>query len=565
MAGLLTPTAIWKNFSLDKNVSALVLKEETLNEYTLSHLKIAGREIYGERVDIYAKLVRLTRTKHAPVIIIATDAYNFENDALTFKLAKKGFICLTVDYAGEACGKEYFTRYPEKISYANVNNVDLNTFEIKEDYINSNWFEWDCVIKSVFYYALKQNYTNGVGFLGVNDGATVIMHVIATEEENVGCAALVGGSGWQAYKGIDKYGDTPEPHFNDDTLKYIASVESESYSKWVKCPLLMLVPTNSNKYDSDRAYDTVSRIDESVYTAFNLSPLRRDNVDYQSYYNAETFLSKFLLPKNSKTVLPGKIQVKAELQGKEIVISVMPDTQNLKDVELYVSEEVCPSSDRSFKKRSTLIKKGGGAYYFSYRPYGKSKRVFFFAKAIYKNKFSVCSPISVIKFEESDVVFKNKSVILYSSRIEDSETAFAPLIENVSGAYGFSLDEEDLVEVLECKNETVGISCKNGLITFRVSASKYKPKEDAILMFDVYVKEAATLRVSLTSKTPNGNITYSASVKVIGEVWQNVKLYKNSFKTKEGVPIKEFSSLVWISFDTEDGKNEFLINNALWV
>lgn len=564
MAGLLTATAIWKNFILDKNVNGTILKTEVVGEYEISEINVDGREIDGEHVKIFCKLIKLQRTKHAPVIIICEDAFRNDGESLAKFLAKKGFICFICDYSGEMDGKEKFTSYPEKVSYANVKNSDLDLFEIKEDYITSNWFEWDCAVKCALYYVQSQPYTNGVGFLGVNDGATVAMHVASTEE-NVGACVIVGGIGWQAYRDIDKYGDTPEPHFTDETLRYVASVESESYSKWIKCPLLSLMPTNSEKYDSDRAYDTVSRIDESVYTAFNLSPLRREVVDYQSYIDAELFLSKFLLSKNKSTVLPNEVIVKAEIVDKKIYISVTPDLNNLKDVELYVSEEVLDSSARSWKKRSDLVSNKDGNFVFSYKPYGKSKRVFCFARATYKNKFTISSPISVIKFDEKDVIFKNKSVILYSSRTKDAETSFAPYNEINGSSLGFSLSEEDVVTVKESVCDTVGLYSKNGLISFRLSATKYAPKDDAILMFDAISEDTINLKIALHVKNGKGKQIYFANVKVISGVWQNVKLFKNNFKTLEGAPIREFSNVYAISFESENQENGFLINNALWV
>lgn len=564
MAGLLTATSIWKNFILDKNVEGEVIAERVDGDFSVCELNVLGRNVSGERVIIFAELVRLTRTKHAPVVIIAKDAFDTNNNVLAYNLAKKGFIAITVDYAGEYDGKEKFTRYPEKVAYANLKNVDLNTFVIKEDYTTSNWFEWDCVLKCVFYYAQNQEYANGVGFLGINDGATVVMHVLATEE-NVKAGVIVGGTGWQAYREIDKYGETPEPHFDDETLRYVASVESETYSQWIKCPLLALIPSNSKKYDCDRAYDTISRIDENVYTAFNIAPLRRDSVDYQSYFNAETFLSKFLLAKNSKTVLPGEVSIKAEVENAQITISVSPDMANLKEVELFVSEEVCASHQRSWKKRSKLIRTTGDTYEFSYSPYGKSKRVFFFARATYKNKFSVCSPITSIKFEETDVAFKNKSVILYSTRVQDGETAFCTFRENVSGVIGVSLIETEEVSVSPAIDETEGLTSKNGLITYRLKAQKYRPKEDALLMFDVFSKTSGVIKVSLHAEISKTEVLYTANVKVLENVWQNVKLYKNSFKTKDGAPIKDFSNVFALSMCSENDETEFLINNALWV
>ena len=48
-----------------------------------------------------------------------------------------------------------------------------------------------------------------------------------------------------------------------------------------------------------------------------------------------------------------------------------------------------------------------------------------------------------------------------------------------------------------------------------------------------------------------------------GDVWHNVKITRNKFKTAEGMPLKNYDKINAIAFVGEDC--EFLINNALWV
>ena len=82
---------------------------------------------------------------------------------------------------------------------------------------------------------------------------------------------------------------------------------------------------------------------------------------------------------------------------------------------------------------------------------------------------------------------------------------------------------------------------------------------------DIFSKNDGFVKVSLHAKSGKTDVCYSVNVKVISDVWQNVKLYKNSFKTKDGVHIKDFSKVYALSMVSEDQEVEFLINNALWV
>jgi hypothetical protein len=48
-----------------------------------------------------------------------------------------------------------------------------------------------------------------------------------------------------------------------------------------------------------------------------------------------------------------------------------------------------------------------------------------------------------------------------------------------------------------------------------------------------------------------------------GDVWHNVKLTINRFKTAEGMALKSYENIDAIEFNVQGVK--YLINNALWV
>ena len=194
-----------------------------------------------------------------------------------------------------------------------------------------------------------------------------------------------------------------------------------------------------------------------------------------------------------------------------------------------------------------------------------------FAKAYYKNRFTLSSGIVSKSFSPQDVESKSKGVITYSSRVAGGSTAFAPLRENLTKPYGIKTEEGACVEEKIAYNDILGVTCKDGLITYRIGADKYQPTEDSIFMFDVSANKECKLKVGLLSFSAGKVTEYFSLVKVVGGTWQNVKLSVKSFKTKEGVPIRDFGVIDALSFETEnyDAENEnraeFYINNALWV
>ena len=85
-----------------------------------------------------------------------------------------------------------------------------------------------------------------------------------------------------------------------------------------------------------------------------------------------------------------------------------------------------------------------------------------------------------------------------------------------------------------------------------------------MLMMDVYAKEKSVLSVKLISDYAGNKIEYIARANVLGgDVWHNVQLDMNKFKTEEGMSLKSYEKINAVEFNVEG--TEYLINNVLWV
>ena len=100
-------------------------------------------------------------------------------------------------------------------------------------------------------------------------------------------------------------------------------------------------------------------------------------------------------------------------------------------------------------------------------------------------------------------------------------------------------------------------------MTFKINAEKYKPKDDAMFMMDIYVKTSCIATVKLVANYFGDKIEYVSNVKLVGgEIWHNVKLNLNQFKTAEGMGLRDYSKIQAIEIDAQ---GEYLVNNVLWV
>ncbi len=560
MAGnILTPTTIWKNFSISSSPISQFIETQTEGDIVLTKMYIDGQVKGEERVKIYGVLVKKQGVEKSPAILLCQDfEVGFDKD-LVFELVNKGYTVLSVDLAGKREDSELFTIYPQSISYANYLEVKDNLFYVPVDAINTCWYEWACALRYALKFLKKQPSVSSVGGFGIGKSATALWQVAGTDN-GLKCAVFSLNAGWHGYQGIYKFAGQSEPQFSDNMYKFIAGVEPQAYAMHVKCQVLVLSPTNSNEYDLDRSADTVSRISEEVFSAVHYSIGYIDRVNGEAFGVANVFFDKFLSSRSCKfsadsdiscEVQDGKLEIKVSAKGK------------IKKVELYASEEIFVPCERSWQ----LVCGGSkvdGDYYFNYLPYQQSGQVTFFAQIYYDNGFILSTRVINKKFKPEEVSFSHKSKILYSSRQCGSESIFSPAHQELLSNAKINISSTPLVEVKAGPMSIEGIYSKYGLITFKFQAQKDKPVEGSILMLDVYAKESGIITIKLISDFFGQKTEYVYQNKIIGgEVWQNIKVEMNKFKTKESMGLKSFDNINAVEFDIQDG--EYLLNNILWI
>ena len=556
MAIIYTPTTIWKNFSTAEEPTFISAGKSEDNGFITENGYVLGRNAGGERIKIFVRTVKKDTDK-CPAILLFNDFGVYNDDALLFSLAESGFFAVMVDVVGKTDKTEYFTVYPEKISYANLSSSVYGEKEINGDVTKTCWYEWCGVAKYVLAYLNSLPTVTTIGGLGINDGATILWHLLATEE--LSCSVFVNNTGWSVYQGKSKFMPLAENGYSDGKVAFVAGIEPQSYATHVKCPTLILSCTNSHRYDVDRAHDTLTRINENVYTAINYSINRKTLLDKKSFDNALFFFDKFL--NNKRTELPSVIDLETEEKEDEIKVEVTLNDKNLKELSLYLSEGVIETEKRCWQKYSSCdLKKKD--YSFTFKPNANYGFTTWFVKAVYKNGYEICSRVCGKFFDTSRLKAPRTANLIYSSRLANFETRFAPADEDKILS---AIDAEGVLEVktLAGPLKMQGITCKSGVNTFSIFAEKTKPDSNALIMFDAYIKEGGMITVRLITDYFGNKTIYSASAKVVGEeIWQNVKFSITAFKTAEGRPLKSYDNVDAIEFYSD---KEYLINNALWV
>ncbi|MBE5737226.1 MAG: hypothetical protein E7348_02375 [Clostridiales bacterium] len=554
---ILTPTAIWKNFIIEQKVKTKIVDKYKIGSIIKFALEIEGREVNDGKVNIYAEFYQKEEAKKSPVIILMQDFSIGENISLVKNLVKQGYGVMLVDLAGKMENKTNYTRYPISLDYVNYEIAKDNLFTVSFDAVKTCWYEWSAVIRYVVSYLNNLPNVTKIGCVAFGDVATVLWQVAGTDE-NLDCAVFGLNSGWLGYRGVQKFGGMVEPQFDDQMYKFIAGIDPQSYAMHVNCPVLMLSATNNVQYDIDRAFDTLSKIKQETYSAIHYSINQVNKINQDGYFDMLLFLSKYLQD-DTKLNLPCDCDLKCEIENGQLIIEANGSLEGLKSVNVCIAEELADPTVRSWQIIKT--KKVGESYVAKYTPFNKSELAIMYAVFKYANGFTICSKIIAKKFNQDEIAKTYKNNIVYSSRIDNASTLF---VNNDT----LQKDGDPFVNnaVLKKKGPMgiEGITSDSGVLTFMPSGKKCAPNSDSIFMLDVYSEKDGELVVCLIADYPSVKTEYFARVSIKGEdIWHNVQLPMNKFKTAEGMPLKDYSKIQAMSINVNG--SEYLVNNALWI
>ena len=217
---ILTPVAIWRDFKVTTTPQVKALDKKKNGSVSYTTIEIEGRKIKDQTVKIRGVIAKGKCSTPAPAILLLRDFESGVDQVIIEDLAKKGYIVLDVDIAGKEEGKEIYTEYPEKIEYANYQNVKDSLYNVEGDVKDTCWYEWTAVLKYALAFLKSREEITCVGGLGIGESATVMWQLAGVD--SLDCACFVLNAGWRGYKGIYKYSGEVEPQFTDDMYKFIA-------------------------------------------------------------------------------------------------------------------------------------------------------------------------------------------------------------------------------------------------------------------------------------------------------------------------------------------------------
>lgn len=565
---ILSAISLWKKFNLTTPLGASEWGIESKNGVRFSHVSYSGHEVEDGKVRIYARFGRPAGDGEKPTILLLPDAGKTADEALMRYFIEKGYAVLMPDYSGKMSddGEGIMrTVYPPSLDYGNFEHArglyDMQDLSADE----ATWFEWAYVALFSVEYLRTRPDVGEIGVVGIRKGGEVAWQTMLSPY--VKCGVPVNAAGWRSFLNVAKFGDNVAHNLSDDTHRYIAAVEAQSYAPYVKCPVLMLCALRDGEFDCDRAYDTYSRIGNADENALVYSPNSGACIGPNGLVDMDLFLEKNL--KGREIYIPATLNVNLKESDGDVVVEVESDEEGiLEEVGVYYAEADVKTKSTNRDWRCVFKTDGrstkNGRVSCSIKPYKGASAVFVYAYAKYINGFRVMSKIVSKRLNNPD---ENavKSRMLFSGK--EMDCFIVANHEDYSIGEIF-LEREAVPKITTGYGGIRGAYSVGGIKTYKISSPMYVPAENALLEFDAYFPQTETLRVSIdVADVEKDAERFSCDVVVKGGgKWKRIILKAADFKGETGnMPLENFRDGRALLFSCDNEDTEFSVTNILWL
>ena len=565
---IVSAISLWKKFNLKNPLGASEWGIEERENGRHSHVSYFGHKAEEGSVRIYARYATPKGEGKKPAVLLLPDAGESPDPELIDYFVDKGYAVLMPDYSGRKAVEkegEMCTIYPPSLEYGNLEKAcglyDMKGLEADK----TTWFEWTYVALYSVQYLKSRPEIGKIGVVGIRTGGELAWQVMLSPD--IKCGVPVNAVGWHAFRHIAKFGDNVAHNLSDDTHRYIAAVEAQSYAPYVHCPVLMLCAMRDLSFDCDRAYDTYSRIGCKDGNALAYSPESGACIGPYGLLDMELFLEKNL--KGREIYIPETLNVSITEGEEGLNIQVCCDQEGiLKETGIYYAEADYRTK-AAFREWRLVYQADGRSVKnskveYTVKPFEGAKAVFVYAYAQYINGFRVMSKILSKRLSKPDPTAV-KSRLLFTGK--EMDCFGVAQYERYSVGKIF-LEKEAIPKTTFGYGNIGGAYSVGGIKTYKISSPKNVPNENALLKFDAYSKETQRLRVSIeVANVERVTERYVCDVDVRGGgKWKKIILKASDFKGEDyGAPLQNFFDGNALSFDCVGEEKEFSITNILWL
>ncbi len=565
---IVSAVSLWKKYNTQSPLCDSEWGIEEKDGVRMSHVSFSGATAEDGSVRIYARFGRPSGEGKRPTVLLLGEAGEPINVDLMRYFIDKGYAVLMPDYSGkmESDAEGVLrTIYPPSLSYGNLEQArglyDMENVQADE----TTWFQWTYVALFSIEFLKTQPCVGRIGVVGVRTGGEIAWQTMLSPD--VQCGVPINAIGWHSFSSIAKFGDNVAHNLSDETHRYIAAVEAQSYAPYVKCPVLVLCALHDTCFDCDRAYDTYSRIGNADGNALVYSGMSGACIGPNGLNDLDLFLEKNL--KGREIYIPDTLNVSLKDTPDGLEITVECDKEGILEETGIFYAEADVTTKCAYRDFHRILKQDGksvknGVVKHVVKPFAGAKAAFVYAYAKYINGFRVTSKITAKRFDSPDANAV-KSRMLFSGK-ETNGVGVAYYDEYSIG--DIFLERDAVPKKVKGYGGVTGAYSVGGLRTYKISSPMYVPDENALLCFDAYCEQTETLQITIEAgdvEQAAERYTCEAEIKGGGK-WKRVILRANDFKgERSGMPLKNFYDGRALVFSNENENGEFAVANVLWL
>lgn len=557
MPTILTPVSLWSKFNSSLDVAPEVVASVETNGIKFDRVYFSGRATGNGRVKIAAVFACDAQSPAEETVLILPDSAETVDEELLTLFVKRGYSAMMLDYRGEWEDCNFYTQYPEIISYANTAKCGRYKDFVDDSADKTCWYEWVAAGIYARKYIVERTGSDKIAVLGIRDGGEIAWKLAVADKFS--CIIPVCAAGWKAYADINKYSQD-EPELNDERYRYIAGIDSQAYAPYVNCPVMLLCSTNDPRFDYDRAYDTISRVN-SEYAADSIitySVKVNACIGKESLDDVFLFLLNHLKNRQVFTPKPAEVTVEVDEEENLIVRACFDGNGTVESCKTYLAEDYINSATREWFNCPLKRKVSEWEQEFYLNVYEKTTSVLVISEVKYTNGFTVFSKMSIKKIGGKFRNMRCKSHVMYSNVRGTDGFSIADKSRLVGGIF---VTENALLPRLVTKSKNVkGLYSVCGLETYRLNHPQFAPQTGNSLGIDLYCDKTADVSIMFTDLSSGE--TYVAVINVIGGVWQSFVTECEAFKNASGASLSSFSGDMKLTINCPV---QYAINNVMWL
>ncbi|MEG2274647.1 MAG: hypothetical protein RSC44_04870, partial [Clostridia bacterium] len=382
--------------------------------------------------------------------------------------------------------------------------------------------------------------------LGIKNGCDIMWQVAGMDSRVFAAASIING-GWKEFASFQRYSDNTQDFvLTDERSRWLSAVAPQSYAKFVKCPILFIAASNNEATSLDRI-DSTLKISDNKNVYFNICSGLSGSIDSNSIQllcNWFEFISSGKMPHSMPS-----LELTA-IDGTAVAIAKFDSQEDVAEVDInYAFDEIYPCL-RNWRVNTVSLASPRCEF-----PTASHSLIFAYATVTFKNGSALSSFPSCLdlrdKCDRSSV--KRLNHIIYQRKMATT---------------GWYVEGNNCFESAKpiMKNgelDISGISCEKGnLITYTISETAASCEETSLLQLDCFDIVDKSLKIWLTTFEKGVICKYSATVELQKNQWKKLSLQLQDFKNKDFIPLKSWSLVKKLSFETPNGA---IFNNIIWV